>query len=240
MSLPISLNPCENLNAYVDEKTHALEQAGVNLKSKINTLRNKLKSFAEIPSTQEAIDNAIAAATVGDINAGTTAITQIKNFTGTCLDTIYNGIRGYSLDCDGEITDAIDNITSFVSLPEVNLLKPLRAVRAALGGAQLERLIVELDQKLGCLSEQGSELGECLSMVDNFSNRIDDVLSYLGLGDDASFDLDNFTDHFNINIDTKGLTNLKNLDTKMDSLTTEAKENIKSVLPTNVLKKEWF
>ena len=240
MGLPISMNPCEDLNAYVDEKTHALEQAGVVLKSHINTLRNKLKSFAQVPSTQQAIDDAIAAATVGDIDAGTTAITQIRNFTGTCLSSIYNGIRSYSLDIDGEITDKIDDITSFVSLPEINLLKPLRAVRTALGNAQLESLIAELDEKLGCLSEQGSELGECLSMVDNFNDRIDDVLSYLGLGDDAKWDLDNFVNHFDINIDTDGLTNLKSLDTKMDALTTEAKANIKAVLPANVLQKAWW
>ena len=241
MALPLSLDPCEDLNNYVDRKTHALEQAGVVLKATINTLRNKLKSYAELPSLQSTIDDAIALASVNDINAGTTAITQIKNFTGTCLDPIYNNVRSYALDIDGEITDAIDDITSFVALPEVNLLKPLRAVTSALGQARLESLISELDQKLGCLSDQGSELGVCLSMLDNFNDRIDNVLRYLGLADDAKWDLDYFISSFDISINPNVLSNTKSLDTKIDSLTTEAKANIKKILGDgNVLNKDWL
>jgi len=241
MALPISLDPCEDLNNYVDTKTHALEQAGVGLKQTINTLRNKLKSYAEIPSLQSTIDNAIAVASVDDINAGTTAITQIKNFSGTCLDPIYNNVRSYALDIDGEITDAIDDITSFVALPEVNLLKPLRAVTSALGMANLESLVAELDEKLGCLADQGSELGVCLSMIDNFNDRIDDVLRYLGLADDAKWDLDYFISSFDISINPDVLSNMGSLDTKMDSLTTEATANIKKILGDgNVLNKDWL
>ena len=239
--LPISLNPCEDLNAYVDSKTHSLEQAGVQLKQYVNIFRNKAKAWITPPSLQTAIDAAIAGATVNDINAGTTAITQIKNFTGTCLDPIYNNIRSYSLEVDGFITDAIDDITSFISIPEIDLLKPLRSLRTALGNAQLESLITELDEKLGCLTEQGSELGDCLSMVDNFNDRIDDVLNYLGLGSDASFDIDNFVSHFNISINSSTLSNLKQLDIKMDSHTTEAIANINKALPLrNVLSEDLF
>ena len=232
-TLPVSLNPCENLNAYVNQKTHELEQAGVVLKSVINKLRNTLKSYAQIPSLQNTIDDAIALATVNDINAGTTVITQIKNFTGTCLDPIYNNARSYALDIDGQITDAIDDITSFVALPEVNLLKPLRAATTALGLANLEGMIADLDEKLGCLTEQGSELGECLSSVDNFNNRIEDVLKYLGLGDDAKWDLDYFISSLSISINSDVVSNLKGLDFKMDSLTTEALANaVKTVSTT--------
>ena len=235
MSLPISLNPCEDLNAYVDAKTHSLEQAGVKLKSYINIFRNKAKAYLQPPSIQSAIDDAIALASVNDINAGTTAITQITNFSGTCLDPLYNGIRSFSLDIDGQITDKIDDITSFIALPEINLLKPLRAVTTALGGAQLENIITELDEKLNCLSAQGSELGVCLSMLDNFNDRIADVLSYLGLGDNGAWDLDTFISNFDIDINADVLNNLKSLNTKMDTLTTEAIANVKKVLPENVL-----
>jgi hypothetical protein len=231
MGLPISLNPCEDLNAYVDQKTHELEQAGVTLKGQINTLRNTLKSYAQVPSLQGTIDDAIALASVNDINAGTTAITQIRNFTGSCLDPVYNGVRSYALDIDGQVTDAIDDITSFVALPEVNLLKPLRAATTALGGADLSGLVNNIDDKLGCLSEQGSELGECLSMVDNFADRVTDVLSYLGLGDDAVFDLDYFVSDFNISINGDVLDNLKSLDFKMDDLTVEALKNTFTAMP---------
>ncbi len=241
MSLPLSLNPCEDLNSYVDQKTHELEQAGVTLKGKINTLRNTLKSYAQVPSLQGTIDDAIALASVDDINAGTTAITQIRNFTGNCLDPIYNGVRSYALDIDGQVTDAIDDITSFVALPEVNLLKPLRAATTSLGGADLSGLVNDLDEKLGCLTEQGSELGECLSMVDNFSDRITDVLSYLGLGDDAVFDLDYFVNDFNISINGDVLNNLKSLDFKMDDLTVEALKNTLTTMPgLTALKPEYY
>lgn len=235
MVLPLSFNPCEDLNAYVDTKTHALEQAGVKLKSYINTFRNAAKAYLQPPSIQSAIDDAIALASVDDINAGTTAITQITNFSGTCLDPIYNGIRSFSLDIDGQITDKIDDITSFISLPEINLLKPYRALTSALGRAYLENLIAELDEKLNCLSAQGSELGVCLSMLDNFNDRISDVLSYLGLGDNGAWDLDTFISQFDIDINADVLNNLKSLNTKMDTLTTEAIANVKKALPENVL-----
>lgn len=241
-ALPISLNPCENLNAYVDQRTHELEQAGVSLKSQINTLKNTMKSYAQPPSIKSTIDDAIALASVNDINAGTTAMTQIRNFAGTCLDPVYNKIRTYAGDIDGQVTDAIDDITSFVSLPEVNLLKPLRSVTTALGATDLSGLVSDIDEKLGCLSEQGSELSHCLSLVDNFMDRVSDVLSYLGLGLDAKFDLDYFVNDFNIDINSDVLGNLKSLDFKMDSLTSDAISNAGSALLSylTTLKPEFY
>lgn len=234
MALPIALDPCENLNAIVDAKTHELEQKGVKLKSQIEAFRQKLLSFAQGPSAQEILDGAIAAATVDDWNAGTTAITTLRNFTGTCLDRVYNEARKFAAEIDHGASDRLDDLTSFIALPEYNLLKPLQALRAALGGEAISSLISEIDKTLGCLSEQGSEIGECLELLDNFNDRIDDVLRYLGLGENGEFTLDGFIDNFDIDIDADVLSNLKSLDTKVESLKTEAVKNIRSIIPKTV------
>lgn len=234
MVLPISLDPCEDLNALINQKTGDLEQKGVWLRSYIENLRQEIRDFADIPSTQEALDNAIAAASVNDINAGTTAITQIRNFTGTCLDHVYNQARKYALEIDGFITDALDDITSFITLPEFDMLSALRAARTALGVTGIAALLDELDELLGCLADQGSELGVCLSLLDNFNDRIDDVLRYTGLTSEGNLNLDHFVDHFNLDIDSTALSNLSALDFKVDDLTTEALANVKKAIPTTV------
>lgn len=240
MVLPISLDPCENLNATVDRKTGELEQKGVKLKSQIEAFRQDLLGYAETPSAQGALDAAIAGATVDDINAGTTAITQIRNFTGSCLNNIYNESRKFAAEIDHWLIDSLNDITSFIALPEFNLLQPLQALRSALGLAGIEALISAIDESLGCLTEQGSELGECLEIVDNFNDRTDDVLRYLGLGDQGEFTLDGFISNFDIDIDSTVQSNLGALDIKTQSLKDEAIANVKSVVPSTVNPSAWF
>jgi hypothetical protein len=240
MALPISMDPCENLNARVDQKTGELEQKGVKLKSQIEKFRQDLLSHVEPPSAQEELDNAIAAATVDDINAGTTAITQIRNFTGTCFDQIYYQSRKFAAEIDHYVSDGLDDITSFIALPEYNLLKPLQQVRSALGAEAIEALVAEIDESLGCLSEQGSELGECLSIIDNFNDRVDDVLRYLGLGEQGEFSLSTFTERFGITMNPTTQSNLEALDTKTESLKTEAVQNVVATFPGNINPAAYF
>lgn len=245
MVLPVSLNPCEDLNAEVDEMVHSFEQEVTYLRSQVEDFRQTLTDFADVPSTQNALDSAIGAAGVNDVDAGSTALTQIRNFTGSCLDSVLNSAKKYAATIDHEITDKIDDITSFIGLPEVNLLTPLRALRAAMGDSAISALLTKIDEKLGCLADGGSEISECLDLYSNFNDRIDDALSYLGMGDQAAdltkdFNLDNFVDAFNIPIDATALSNLNQLDVKMNSITTDAVNNVKSVLKQQNTPLEWF
>jgi hypothetical protein len=245
MVLPVSVNPCENLNSDVDELIGSFEQEVTMLRTTVEDLRQELASFADTPSTSEAVDNAIGAAGANDVDAGSTAMENVRNFVGGCLDGVVNSIKKYAVTSDSEITDKIEDITSFVALPEVNLLTPLRALRTAMGASVISELLSTIDDKMGCLSEYGSELGECLDLFDNFNDRIDDALSYLGMGDQAAdltkdFSLDTFIDSFNIPIDPDAVTNLESLDAKMDSITQEATANARSVLNQIQTPQEWF
>jgi hypothetical protein len=245
MVLPVSLNPCEDLNSEVDELVHSFEQEVTYLRSQVENFRQTLTDFADVPSTQEAIAAAVGAAGTDDVDAGLTGITQIRNFTGSCLDSVFNSAKKYSAIIDHAITDKIDDITSFVALPEVNLLTPLRALRAAMGDSAISELLNTIDEKLGCLADGGSEISECLDLYTNFNDRIDDALSYLGMGDQAAdltkdFNLDNFVDAFNIPIDADALTNLNSLDTKMNSIASEASANVRAVLKQQKPPQEWF
>jgi hypothetical protein len=234
MALPVSIDPCENLNALVDSKTHELEQKGVKLKSQIEAFRQDLLSHVAGPSAQETLDNAIAAASVNDINAGTTAMRTVRNFTGTCLDQAYYQAKKFAAEIDHQTADSLDNITSFIALPEYNLLKPLQEVRSALGVEGIEQLMSDIGKSLGCLAEQGSELDQCLSLLENFNDRIDNVLRYLGLGEQGEFTLQGFVDNFNIPMNPSVLSNLSSLDTKVESLKTEAVENVAKLVPGGI------
>ena len=246
MVLPVSMNPCENLNSEINELINSFEQETTILRSQIEAYRQQLASYGEAPSTQEAVAAAVGAASVNDVDAGLTAITQIRNFTGTCLQTIINEAVRYSAIADHEITDKIGDITSFVALPETDLLTPLRSLRAAMGVSQASDLLKKIDEKLNCLSGQGSEISECLSLLDDFNDRVDAALNYLGFGADSgdltsAFDLDTFLDNQGVTLNSDVLTNLKSLDGKMDSITTEAKNNVKSILKNNKFTpQEWF
>jgi hypothetical protein len=245
MVLPISLNPCEDLNSEVDELIHSFEQEGTKLRSEVEDLRQSLTDHIDPPSAQEAVADAVGLAGANDVDAGLTAMTQIRNFTGNCLNSVFNQSKKYSAILDHEITDKIGQITSFIALPEVNLLSPLRGLRSSMGVSEIGGLLDHIDTKMGCLSGQGSEIGECLSILDNFNDRIDDVLSYLGMGDQAAdlvqnFDVQNIIDSFNIPIDADVVTNLDSLDIKMDDITVEAFNNIRSVLGSLFTPYEWF
>jgi hypothetical protein len=229
----LALNPCENLNRSVDAKIGELEQKGVLLKSQIRAFKDTLASYAEAPSTDEALNAAIAGATVDDTDAGQTAIGNIRNFTGTCLDRVYNEARIATTNMDAFIRDSVDDLTSIVALPEANLLSPLRSVREALGVAGLSELLADIDSALGCLAER-SELDECLGSLDNFNDRVDDVLSYLGLGENGELDLENFVDHFDIGLDDSTLSNLDGLDQHMEVIKGDALANIKETIPSTV------
>jgi len=227
------LNPCENLNRSVDSKIGELEQKGVGLKSQIRAFKDQLASYAEVPSSDEALNSAIAGATVNDTSCGQTAIAQIRNFTGTCLDRIYNSARIASTSLDAFIRDSVDDLTSIVALPEANLLGPLRSIRDALGVSKISELLADIDSALGCLAER-SELDECLGSLDNFNGRVDDVLSYLGLGENGDFDLEHFNEHFDIGLNPSTLSNLDSLDQHMEVIKADALKNINKTIPSTV------
>ncbi len=240
IALPVSLNPCENLERELDDKIHQIEQEGTYLRSQVEDLRKELQEFGSVPSTQEALNTAVAGMTADEANAGTTAIATIRNFSGTCLDTVYNNARKYTAELDHYIIDSVSDITSLVGFPEVDMLTPLNALKASLGISALTGLIAYVDEKLGCLANQGSELGECLNLIDNFNNRVNDVITYLGFGADGTFDLDDFISNFNINMDTTALDNLKGLEAQMTVMKTEIQQNISDVIPSTVVPSNLF
>ncbi len=245
MSLPVSINPCEDLNSEINDLISSFESEATGVRSTVDDLRQSMNNFSDTPSTSEIIDSAVDAAGVSDVDAGSAEMLQIRNFTGSCLDSVLNSVKKYSATIDEAITEKIDQITSFASLPEVDMLEYLRSLRSALGASALSALLTKIDEKLGCLSDQGSEIAECLSLVSSFNSRVNTVLSYLGLGSEASqltkeFDIDEFVSSSNIIIDTSALTNLKSLDTEMTNITKEAIANATSVLKQQTAPLEWF
>jgi len=234
-----SIDPCENLRREIDRKVHAFEQQGVKLRNQAtDILKNALGDFAEPPSAQEALDTAIAGATTDDVGGGATAVSRIRNFTGSCLDSLYNETRIFASKVDASINDRLNDFTSLTSLAEFDLLTPLQQVTSALGGAALDSLLAEIDNKLGCLAD--SEIGDCTSLVGDFSDRIEDVLNYTGLGPDATFDLDDFIDHFSIDMDADVLSNLKDVDSHVESLKDEMNDTLHDILPQDVLPRNYF
>jgi len=229
LGLPISMDPCENIKSEIDEKIHDLEQQSVILRSKIAELRNQIMIFqpGDISPVHE-IDGAIAAISTDDFNAGATALTQIQNFAGSCADSVFNGMRKYAANLEAWMNDSMSNATSFAGLPEFNALQAYRDYKNALGTSAVSQLLADIDEKLGCLAGQGSELSECLDLFDHFNDRVEDLLKYMGLSESGTLDLYSFVGQFGINIPqmTELFDNINNLDTKMDDLKTEVEGNI--------------
>jgi hypothetical protein len=229
LGLPISMNPCENIKAEIDEKIHDLEQQSVILRTKIAKLRNELMIFqpGDI-SAVHIVDGAIAAISTDDFDAGATALTQIQNFAGSCADSVFNGMRKYAANLESWMNDSMSNATSFSSLPEFNALGAFREYKDALGTSAVSSLLADIDEKLGCLAGQGSELSECLSLFDHFNDRVEDLLKYMGLSEAGTLDLFSFVAGFGINIPriAELIDNINTLDEKMVSLQTEIEGNI--------------
>ena len=232
MALPVSFNPCENINSEIDREIHELEQKGVELRSQIAKLRNEIMSFAGTPSEVHDIEGAIAAVTVGDFDAGSTAITQITNFSGDCLTSVFNGARRFAAELEAWNNDMIDEIGAFIALPEGDLLQVYREYSQALGAAQVTSLLAAIDEKLGCLAGQGSEIAECLSIIDNFNDRIEDLLKYMGLSASGTLDLTSFADQFKINIDKMSdlFDNVTRLDEHLETLNTQIQTSVDAAI----------
>ena len=238
MTLP-SIDPCENLRREIDRKIHAFEQQGLQLRNEAtDVLKDAIENFGDPPSAQEALAAGIAGATVGDVGAGLTAMSRVRNFAGSCLDSIFNEARVFAATIDSTINDRINDFTSLTSLAEFDLLTPLQNLRALAGVSGLSTLLSEIDEKIGCLAD--SEIGDCTSLLDDFNGRIDDVISYLGFGADATFDLDDFISAHSLSIDSDVLSNLKSLDSHIESLKSEARDNLNIILPQDVAPANYF
>jgi hypothetical protein len=238
-----SIDPCENLRREIDKKVHAFEQQGVKMKNEAtDILKNVIEGFGKKPTLTEELDNAIAGATVDDVGAGSTALSRIRNFTGSCLDSIYNETRIFASTVDASVNDRINDFTSLTDLVEFDMLSPLQNVRKYVGITKLEELLADIDTKLGCLAD--SEIGDCTGLVAGFNSRIDDVISYLGFGTDASFDLDEFISNHSLGLGDPAsagiLTSLKALDNHIETLKVEALSNTHDVLPQDVLPRNYF
>ena len=229
--LPAGIDPCENLKRELERQIHNFEQQGVYLKSQVvDVLKDAINNYSAGNSASEVLEAALAAATVDDVNAGTTAMARVRNFAGSCLDSVWNEARIFASKTDAFINDRLNDFLSLASLVEFDLLTPLRSLQTALGLAGLEALLSEIDKRLGCLAD--SELGECTSLVTDFSDRVEDVLNYLGLNSDATFSLDTFQSITGAGpLSTAVQTNLEILDAKMESLIAEARDNVSQIIP---------
>ena len=228
-----AIDPCENLKRELERQIHAFEQQGVYLKSQVtDVLKDAIDNYSAGSSTADALEAGLAGATVDDVDAGTTAMSRVRNFAGSCLDGIWNEARIFASNTDGFINDRINDFTSLASLVEFDLLTPLRDVTTALGLAGLEGLLAEIDKRIVCLAD--SELGECTSLVTDFNDRIEDVLNYLGLNSDATFSLDTFQSLQGVSLGSGAEKNLEILSTKMDELVAEALDNVKQIIPDTI------
>ena len=226
-----SIDPCTNLKRDIERQIHNFEQQGVYLKSQFSdVLKDAIDDYAAGTSTTDALNAAIAGATVDDVDAGTTAMSRVRAFTGECLDSIYNQAQVFATGVDGFINDRLNDFLSLASLPEFDLLTPLKGYTSALGLGNLVGLLNGIDKGLGCLASD-SELSECTSLVTDFSDRVDAVLNYLGLNSDATFSLDTFQSLQGVSLTEALETNLNGLDTHVTNLTAEALDNVLQIIP---------
>jgi hypothetical protein len=230
LGLPVSLDPCENIRSEIDEKIHALEQQSVLLRSQIAKLRNEIMGFIPPMSPVHDVDGAIGNITTDSFNAGATAYSAMQNFTGTCADSIFNGVRKYAAEVESYMNDMLGNTSALSSLPEYNALQAFRDYKQALGASAVSNLLADIDEKLGCLADN-SELATCLELFDWFNTRVEDLLKYMGLSEAGSLDLYSFAAQFGINI--PGMVdlfdNMNRLDEHLVTVQTEIEANVEKV-----------
>lgn len=225
-----SIDPCTNLKRDIERQIHNFEQQGVYLKSQFSdTLKDAIDNYSAGTTADDALNAAIAGATVDDVDAGTTAMSRVRSFAGSCLDSIYNEARVFSTGVDGFINDRLNDFLSLAGLVEFDLLTPLRAFTGGLIVANLTGLLSSIDKGLGCLAD--SELGECTSLVQDFSDRVDAVIDYLGLNSDATFSLETFQSIQGVSLANQVEINLNKLDVHIDNLTAEALDNVTQIIP---------
>ena len=222
------LNPCEILNNKLEEKLLFLESASSIAEIQVNSVVNNIEGYDDVITSVEDIIDATNDATASTIGVDDAAISDISNFSGSCLEDIFGNINGIENDIINTISNAMNSIPSMLALPELPISQILKALESLFDIMNVNGIIDEIDRILGCLSD-AVDLPECQTEIVSAGARVDFVIETLKLTATGMFDFDTFTT--GLATSASFIANLKSIGTKVDDLAIEANTTMASVRP---------
>ena len=174
------LNPCESLNNTLEEKLLFLENTALIAKIQVNSVVGNIEGYSDVVTSVEDITSATNDATASAIGVDDAAISDIGNFTGSCLNNILNSMDGIENNITNTISDAMNTIPSMLALPELPISQILKSLESLFGIININGIVDEIDRMLGCLSD-AVDLDECQTEIVSAGARVDSVISDLDL-----------------------------------------------------------
>ena len=223
------LNPCESLNNILEEKLLFLENTATIAEIQVNSTVDSIEAYSDVVTSVDDITNATNDATASAIGVDDTAILDISNFSGSCLDTIIGKVNNIENNITNTISDAMDTIPSMFELPELPISQILKSLESLIETININGIIDEIDRILGCLGD-AVDLPDCQTEIVSAGNRVDIVIDTLRLTDNGDWDFDTFTT--GLSTSASFIANLKSIGTKMNDLETTAVETITSIKPS--------
>lgn len=211
------MDVCQSLIDTLNKRTTDLE----NLVYPIKRKQRELESL--IDTLFKTTNPSVLAQELNTLNAGTFGLgsdiaSELEKFTGSCLNSLKNGLLGNSNDIVKYLGDKLS-----LNAYELQLFKAFQKFRAFMGGLGVPSLVNLLDTLIGCLSSSG--LSECTDPLSDISQRIDTALDAMYMDTGGSWIESDFLSGMN------GMTaplkaNMEAFTAKMDIIAAEAQANI--------------
>jgi len=223
----MAINPCTSLNERLEQQVDALEDIRDFGVEKLDEARQQFEDFSESPTDPNDLANSLLDMTDDALGAGEEDIAQISNFAGSCLDDVTNKADEFKDRIFDAIGGLFNDVPSLNNLAERALAQAMSYIKGLLEGFKISDMLNEIDRMLSCLSDQ-SDLAECLSELQDKSDRINQVLDDLNLSSDGIFEESSFFDSISGMAESLK-NNITAITDKMESVQDSVLENIETM-----------
>lgn len=225
-----TLDPYQSLIDGINKTVTTLESQADFIIPLVDAFDLVVASITE-PTLPSAMTLALNKFTADAICAASTDLQPINDFVADCLTEAMSAVKRYLRNIYSNIDDGIDLITDLVTLPEYGLFKYYQKINGL--ADNIKDLITAIDNRIECISDESYD-----DQIDAITTRVNDVIDYLRLESDGSFDADTFLADLSGDLQT----NMKAYATKAANLKTEIEANISSTvdLTASVLPKRFY
>ena len=210
----MSTSPCSILNDLAEEKISNLEDIRDSALNVLNDTSDDVKNYIDTITGASAMQSALDDLTTDAIGVESDTRELAERFAGSCLDSVVNGVQDVIDTLGTAIGDAFDTVASLSALPEKALSQAIASILTNMDNYNFPDYIDELDGLLGCMSDQ-TDLAECQSLISSYTDRINQVIDDLYLGDDNVFSVDSYL----VNIPGANSNLVRNLKLAGDQIT---------------------
>ncbi len=220
---------CDGITDALRDQLEYLESIKYDILDAVNKFNEKIH---ELNDPLDDARNAVEEQVENVLSEITEVRSLIHQFTGSCLDGIFDAVSGIAVSLEDLIDRVLEPLISIIN--QIDVLDAVKVLSNTLGigGLQIPNIIGLIDEKLGCLSD-----AECLSLdeMQQYIDYVNGFLTDVGLGDQGEYDIESFIDDAISGMGSIGdsiKANLLDINTRMENLKNDFLEIFRSIKKT--------